>query len=323
MSKRIRHRGPDWSGIYQGKTAILAHERLSIVDPASGGQPLKSKDGKLILTVNGEIYNHRELRKELEGEYEFLTGSDCEVILALYRKYGVKCVEMLSGIFGFALYDEENDCYLIARDPIGVIPLYIGYDNEGHLLVASELKALEGFAAHYDQFPPGHYYYSRDKDFTRWYTRDWMKYDNVKNNPASVQELHEVASEQYPLTTQVAVTPVDTHFNETLKVENEKDQIGFRAPGFFVAFNPETGKMISLRYAGTDMIYNKKGLDFNWYRSMDNDKREYIPVTVDKKAFDWKLSEDKKSVTVTTEMVATQIMPASAMGFYRFFKCFR
>ncbi len=191
MSKRIRHRGPDWSGIYQGKTAILAHERLSIVDPASGGQPLKSKDGKLILTVNGEIYNHRELRKELEGEYEFLTGSDCEVILALYRKYGVKCVEMLSGIFGFALYDEENDCYLIARDPIGVIPLYIGYDNEGHLLVASELKALEGFAAHYDQFPPGHYYYSRDKDFTRWYTRDWMKYDNVKNNPASVQELHD------------------------------------------------------------------------------------------------------------------------------------
>jgi len=191
MSKRIRHRGPDWSGIYQGKTAILAHERLSIVDPASGGQPLKSKDGKLILTVNGEIYNHRELREQLKGEYEFLTGSDCEVILALYRKYGVKCVEMLSGIFGFALYDEEKDCYLIARDPIGVIPLYIGYDNTGHLLVSSELKGLEGFAAHYDQFPPGHYYYSQDKDFTLWYTRDWMDYNNVKDNPASVQELHD------------------------------------------------------------------------------------------------------------------------------------
>lgn len=191
MSKRIRHRGPDWSGIYQGKTAILAHERLSIVDPASGGQPLKSKDGKLILTVNGEIYNHRELREQLKGEYEFLTGSDCEVILALYRKYGVKCVEMLSGIFGFALYDEEKDCYLIARDPIGVIPLYIGYDNTGHLLVSSELKGLEGFAAHYDQFPPGHYYYSQDKDFTLWYVRDWMDYDHVKNNPASVQELHD------------------------------------------------------------------------------------------------------------------------------------
>lgn len=191
MSKRIRHRGPDWSGIYQGRTAILAHERLSIVDPASGGQPLKSKDGKLILTVNGEIYNHRELREQLKDEYEFQTGSDCEVILALYRKHGVKCVEMLSGIFGFALYDEENDCYLIARDPIGVIPLYIGHDDEGHLLVSSELKGLEGFATTYDQFPPGHYFYSRDKDFTRWYVRDWLEYDNVKDNPASVQELHD------------------------------------------------------------------------------------------------------------------------------------
>ena len=191
MSKRIRHRGPDWSGIYQGKTAILAHERLSIVDPASGGQPLKSKDGKLILTVNGEIYNHRELREQLKDEYEFQTGSDCEVILALYRKYGVGCVEKLSGIFGFALYDEANDCYLIARDPIGVIPLYIGHDDEGHLLVSSELKGLEGFATAYGQFPPGHYFYSRDKDFTRWYIRDWMQYDNVKDNPASVEELHD------------------------------------------------------------------------------------------------------------------------------------
>lgn len=191
MSKRIRHRGPDWSGIYQGRTAILAHERLSIVDPASGGQPLKSKDGKLILTVNGEIYNHRELREQLKGEYDFQTGSDCEVILALYSQYGVRCVEMLSGIFGFALYDEEQDTYLIARDPIGVIPLYIGYDDNGHLLVSSELKSLEGYASHYNQFPPGHYFYSKDKDFTRWYVRDWMQYDNVKNNPASVQELRD------------------------------------------------------------------------------------------------------------------------------------
>lgn len=191
MSKRIRHRGPDWSGIYQGKTAILAHERLSIVDPASGGQPLKSKDGKLILTVNGEIYNHRELREQLKGEYDFQTGSDCEVILALYSQYGVRCVEMLSGIFGFALYDEEQDTYLIARDPIGVIPLYIGYDDNGHLLVSSELKGLEGYASHYNQFPPGHYFYSKDKDFTRWYVRDWMQYDNVKNNLASVQELRD------------------------------------------------------------------------------------------------------------------------------------
>lgn len=191
MSKRIRHRGPDWSGIYQGRTAILAHERLSIVDPASGGQPLKSPDGKLILTVNGEIYNHRELREQLKEDYEFQTGSDCEVILALYRKYGVGCVEKLNGIFAFALYDEENDSYLIARDPIGVIPLYIGHNDEGHLLVSSELKGLEGYATTYDQFPPGHYFFSGDRDFTRWYVRDWMQYDNVRNNPASVQELHD------------------------------------------------------------------------------------------------------------------------------------
>ena len=100
-------------------------------------------------------------------------------------------MEKLSGIFGFALYDEANDCYLIARDPIGVIPLYIGHDDEGHLLVSSELKGLEGFATAYGQFPPGHYFYSRDKDFTRWYIRDWMQYDNVKDNPASVEELHD------------------------------------------------------------------------------------------------------------------------------------
>ena len=132
MSKRIRHRGPDWSGIYQGKSAILAHERLSIVDPMSGGQPLKSKDGKLILTVNGEIYNHKEIREQLKGEYEFQTGSDCEVILALYRKKGIHFLEDLNGIFAFALYDAEKDVYLIARDPIGVIPMYIGHDDEGH-----------------------------------------------------------------------------------------------------------------------------------------------------------------------------------------------
>lgn len=191
MSKRIRHRGPDWSGIYTGKTAILAHERLSIVDPTSGGQPLKSKDGKLILTVNGEIYNHRELREQLKGEYEFQTGSDCEVILALYRKKGVRFIEDLNGIFAFALYDEEKDRYLIARDPIGVIPLYTGYDDEGHLLVSSELKGLEGFATRYEPFPPGHYRYSEDKQPVRWYTRDWMDYGNVENNPVNVQELHD------------------------------------------------------------------------------------------------------------------------------------
>ena len=191
MSKRIRHRGPDWSGIYQGGSAILAHERLSIVDPASGGQPLKSKDGKLILAVNGEIYNHQAIRAQLQGEYEFQTGSDCEVILALYRKKGIHFLEDLNGIFAFALYDADKDVYLIARDPIGVIPLYYGYDNAGHLLVSSELKGLEGYASMYHVFQPGYYFYSKDKEPTRWYQRDWMEYESVKENPASTKELHD------------------------------------------------------------------------------------------------------------------------------------
>lgn len=189
MSKRIRHRGPDWSGIYSGRTAILAHERLSIVDPASGGQPLVSPDGAQVLCVNGEIYNHRKIREELAGEYEFQTGSDCEVILALYRKKGINFLEDLSGIFAFALYDQEKDEYLIARDQIGVIPLYIGRDDQGHVMVSSELKGLEGFATSYEPFLPGHYYHSREGVMKKWYSRDWENYDNVKDNPADAAEL--------------------------------------------------------------------------------------------------------------------------------------
>lgn len=191
MAKKIRHRGPDWSGIYCGEKAILAHERLSIVDPESGGQPLKSKDGKLILSVNGEIYNHRSIRSELAGEYEFTTGSDCEVILALYRKKGIGFLEDLNGIFAFALYDEEKDEYLIARDPIGVIPLYIGWDAAGSLYVASELKALEGTCMRIEVFLPGHYWHSREGKMTKWYTREWTDYEAVKNNGASIEELRE------------------------------------------------------------------------------------------------------------------------------------
>ena len=189
MSKKIRHRGPDWSGIYVGKSAILAHERLSIVDPASGGQPLKSPDGKLILSVNGEIYNHRDLREGICKDYPFRTGSDCEVILALYRKKGIDFFEDLNGIFAFALYDEENDRYLIARDSIGVIPLYMGHDSEGRTYVASELKALEGWCTDYAPFLPGHYYDSRSGKMVRWYKRDWEQYDAVKDNGADGEAL--------------------------------------------------------------------------------------------------------------------------------------
>ena len=191
MSQKIRHRGPDWSGIYTGKRAILCHERLSIVDPESGKQPLFSPDKKQILAVNGEIYNHRDIRKQYEGKYEFQTGSDCEVILALYRDKGIDFLEDLSGIFAFALYDEERDEFLIARDPIGVIPLYIGYDSDGKVYVASELKALEGYCEHYEVFLPGHYYSSKEGKMKRYYTRDWMEYDNVKDNSASVKDIHD------------------------------------------------------------------------------------------------------------------------------------
>lgn len=189
MSKKIRHRGPDWSGIYCGENAVLAHERLSIVDPESGGQPLKSKDGKVILAVNGEIYNHREIREKYEDKYEFLTRSDCEVIIALYRDYGPDFLEKLNGIFAFVLYDEENDFYMAARDPIGVIPLYMGTDDKGHKYFASELKALEGVCDVIEPFLPGHVYDSRSGKMRRWYERDWEKYDAVKDNDTSISQL--------------------------------------------------------------------------------------------------------------------------------------
>ena len=197
MSHRIRHRGPDWSGIYCGGSAILAHERLSIVDPESGGQPLYSPDGKLVLAVNGEIYNHQEIRSRYAGRYDFQTGSDCEVILALYRDKGIDFLEELNGIFAFVLYDMEHDRFLIARDPIGVIPLYIGHDADGTVYVASELKALEGQCEQYEPFLPGHYAYSELNNddgypkMVRYYRRDWMDYAAVKDNPSSVVALRQ------------------------------------------------------------------------------------------------------------------------------------
>lgn len=191
MSQKIRHRGPDWSGIYTGGSAILCHERLSIVDPESGKQPLFSSDKKQVLAVNGEIYNHQDIRRRYAGKYQFQTGSDCEVILALYRDKGIDFLEDLSGIFAFALYDAERDEFLIARDPIGVIPLYIGYDDDGKVYVASELKALEGQCDRYEPFLPGHYYWSREPGMKKYYKRDWFSYDAVKDNAASVTDIHD------------------------------------------------------------------------------------------------------------------------------------
>ena len=190
MAKAIRHRGPDWSGIYSDKKAILAHERLAIVDPASGKQPLFSEDKKLVLAANGEIYNHRDLRSQFP-DYKFQTESDCEVILALYKEKGVDFIDEMNGIFGFAIYDSEKDEYFIARDHMGIIPLYIGWDKHGTFYVASELKALEGTCTKIELFPPGHYMSSKDGEFVQWYKRDWTDYEAVKDNETNITELRQ------------------------------------------------------------------------------------------------------------------------------------
>ena len=189
MSKIIRHRGPDWSGIYSNDKAIMAHERLAIVDPASGKQPLFTEDKSLVLAANGEIYNHRELRKQFEGNYKFQTESDCEVILALYKEKGVHFLDEMNGIFGFAIYDVAKDEYFIARDHMGIIPLYIGWDQNGTFYVASELKALESYCSKIQLFPPGHYMSSKDGEFVQWYKREWTDYDAVKENTTSIEEI--------------------------------------------------------------------------------------------------------------------------------------
>ena len=191
MAKTIRHRGPDWSGIYSDDKVIMAHERLAIVDPASGKQPLFSEDKKLILAANGEIYNHRELRKQLKTAYNFQTESDCEVILALYKERGVNFVDDMNGIFGFAIYDVEKDSYFIARDHMGIIPLYIGWDENGTFYVASELKALEGVCIKIELFPPGHYMSSKDGKFVKWYKREWTEFEAVKDNETSIKVIKE------------------------------------------------------------------------------------------------------------------------------------
>tara|TARA_B100001287_G_scaffold141563_2_gene119103 strand:+ start:2321 stop:3979 length:1659 start_codon:yes stop_codon:yes gene_type:complete len=193
MSRRIRHRGPDWSGIYTSKNAILAHERLGIVDPISGKQPIYSKDKTIILAANGEIYNHRSLREEISN-YEFSTSSDCEVILALYKEKGLDFIDDLNGIFAFAIYDENKDEYLIARDHMGIIPLYMGRNKEGTFFIASELKSLEGFCDKIELFPPGHYLSSKEGKLIKWYKRDWVDYDNVSANSTEIKSLRDALS---------------------------------------------------------------------------------------------------------------------------------
>ena len=194
MSQKVRHRGPDWSGIYSSKNAILAHERLAIVDPTSGKQPILSEDSLKVIAVNGEIYNHKNLKNTLTSSYNFRTESDCEVILALYEEKGVEFLNELNGIFAFALYDSSKDRYFIARDHMGIIPLYMGWDDDNIFYVSSELKSLEGVCGKIELFPPGHYLLSDTSGLTKWYKPDWVSYDNVKNSDTSIKAIHDSLS---------------------------------------------------------------------------------------------------------------------------------
>lgn len=191
MAGKIRHRGPDWNGIFSNEKAILAHERLAVVDPISGKQPLVSPDGRFVLSINGSIFNHQDFRTELEKDYSFKTKSDCEVIIPLFQKYGPEFMDKINGVFGFALYDVDQDRYFIARDHLGIIPLYMGWDKAGTFFIASELKALESHCSKIELFPPGHYLDSREGEIKKWYERDWMDYENIGKNPPDISELRE------------------------------------------------------------------------------------------------------------------------------------
>jgi asparagine synthase (glutamine-hydrolysing) len=195
MAQKLRHRGPDWSGIYSDDNAILAHERLAIVDPTSGKQPIISQDGKKIIAVNGEIYNHQILRESFLNSYNFKTQSDCEVIIPLYESKGVNFLNDLNGIFAFALYDSSKGTYIIARDHMGIIPLYMGWDKKNIFYVSSELKSLEGVCDKIELFPPGHFLESHDMKLKEWYKPEWTSFDSVKNAKTSISLIHDSLSD--------------------------------------------------------------------------------------------------------------------------------
>jgi asparagine synthase (glutamine-hydrolysing) len=188
MARLLRHRGPDWSGIFADSHAVLAHERLSIVDVEHGAQPLTNQANTLILAVNGEIYNHKTLRSEFPN-YSFKTNSDCEPLIPLYERHGADFLNKLSGIFAFVLYDKNRNDYLIARDPIGVVPLYLGWDQHGNLYVASEMKALIKFCRVIEDFPPGHYLTKGLEKPVRYYDPTWRNYETVADKPLDITKL--------------------------------------------------------------------------------------------------------------------------------------
>ncbi|TQV74691.1 asparagine synthase B [Aliikangiella marina] len=202
QSKKQRHRGPDWSGIWTSDSAVLVHERLAIVDINSGEQPLVNRQGDLALLVNGEIYNHKTLAESEIADYPFQTQSDCEVILGLYDSDRAKStlvtsemiekrLNQLEGMFAFILFDDATGRYIVARDPIGIIPLYYGYDDERRLYVASEMKSLVGVCGEIHSFPPGHYLDSDQGEIVTYYKPDWKDYEVVAKNSASPADIRD------------------------------------------------------------------------------------------------------------------------------------
>ena len=190
LSRLQRHRGPDWSGVFAHERAVLAHNRLAIVDVEHGAQPLQNRAGTHILAVNGEIYNHRELEAGLARPFDFRTKSDCEVILALYAQEGADFLDRLNGIFAFVLYDADEDRYIVARDHLGIVPLYTGYDDDGRFYAASEMKALTPVCRTVSEFPPGHVLDSADGTARPYYHRSWRSYAAATDEPcpAKVRE---------------------------------------------------------------------------------------------------------------------------------------
>ncbi|NMP15524.1 asparagine synthase B [Thalassotalea sp. Y01] len=191
LSRLLRHRGPDWSGVYANDNAVLVHERLAIVDTENGAQPLYNQNRNHVLAVNGEIYNHKNLEHALTVDYQFQTKSDCEVILPLYQEFGASFIDQLEGMFAFCLYNEDDNSYLIARDHIGIIPLYTGHDEHGNFYVASEMKALTPVCKSVSEFPPGHYLCSKEGEIKPYYQRDWQEFSAIENNSTDIDKLRE------------------------------------------------------------------------------------------------------------------------------------
>jgi len=193
LSKRIRHRGPDWSGVHVVKNNVLCHERLSIVGVGSGAQPLTNADNSIILSVNGEIYNHLTLRKHLKKPHTFKTSSDCEIIMHLYEEYGAKLLDMIDGMFSFILYDVEKDEYLVARDHVGITTLYQGWrSSDQSVWFSSELKSLNSDCDRIIAFPPGSYYRSSTKKTTQYYNPKW--YGDIKAEHPKLSDENKVLS---------------------------------------------------------------------------------------------------------------------------------